>query len=102
MLSRAARVDIAMSVRLRFREGDAVPATSVNLSETGMLVLAEDARPVGTHLRFQFPDFQGIGKVVWARESEPGVHFLELMGIEFFPLDRSARKVLEGLLKASV
>ena len=102
MISRAPRKNIVMLVRLTFRGEEALLGNSSNISETGMLVLAEEARPVGTHLRFQFPEFQGMGQVVWTCESEPGVQFLMLMGIVFLPLEPHDRKVLDELLDASV
>ena len=101
MLSRATRVDIATPVRLMFTGGEVLLGDSVNISKTGMLVLAKEARPVGTHLRFQFPDFQGMGVIVWTRDAEPAVQFLELMGIVFLPLEPSDRKVLDELLDGS-
>ncbi len=102
LIDRAPRKNIVMSVRLMFRGGDVLHGDSLNISKTGTLVLTEEARPVGTLLRFRFPSFQGIGQVVWTRDSEPGVQFLKLMGIEFLPLEPHDRKVLDELLDASV
>ena len=101
MLSRATRVDIATPVRLMFTGGQVLLGDSVNISRTGMLVLAKEARPPGTSLRFQFPEFRGMGVIVWTRDSEPGVEFLKLMGIVFLPLEPYDRKVLDELLDAS-
>ena len=93
-----------MSVRLMFRGGEVLHGDSLNLSKTGMLVLAKEDRPVGTHVRFRFPDFhnfQGMGEIVWTRDSEPGCQFLQLMGIVFLPLEPRDRKVLDELLDAA-
>ncbi len=101
-VSRAPRKNITMSVRLMFTGGEVLHGDSLNISKTGMLVLAKDARPVGTSLRFRFPDFQGRGEVIWTRDSEPGVQFLKLLGIEFLALEPYDRWVLDELLDASV
>ena len=102
LISRAPRKNIVMSVRLMFRGGEVLHGDSLNISKTGMLMLAKEARPVGTPVRFRFPHFQGVGEVVWTREAEPGVQFLMLLGIKFLPLEPYDRKVLDELLDASV
>ncbi len=102
VISRTPRKDIAVPVRLVFTGGAILLGDSVNISNTGMLVLAEEARPVGTHFRFQCPDFKGMGEIVWTRDSEPGVQFLKLLGIKFLPLEPSDRKALDELLDDSV
>lgn len=66
-----------------------------NLSETGMLVVAEDSRPPGTRLQFLCHDFQGYAEVVWRQESEEGV----LLGLRFLHLDRTDQAVLTRKLK---
>ncbi len=91
-----------MSVRLMFRDSKKpILGISVNISKKGMLVLAEEDRPVGTLVRFYFAEFEGTGRVIWTRDSEPGVQFLKLMGIEFLPLEPHDRRVLDELLGAS-
>ncbi len=101
MISRAPRKNVAMSVRLKYAEGGSLLGHSLNISKTGMLVLAKEAKPVGAHLRFRFPTFQGMGEIVWTRETEPAVPFLKLMGIVFLPLEPYDGKVLDELLDAS-
>jgi hypothetical protein len=66
-----------------------------NLSETGMLVVAEDGRPPGTRLQFLCHDFQGYAEVVWRQESEEGV----LLGLRFLHLDPRDQAVLARKLK---
>jgi len=68
---------------------------SVNLSETGMLVLSEEARPQGSEVRFEIsPELKGRCEVVWTRDTEPEGTFL---GMKFRSLRRRARKVLAEL-----
>ncbi len=103
MIGRAPRKDIALPVRLMFRDSEkALQAHSLNISQTGMLVLSEEARPSGTLVRFNFSEFEGMGAVIWTRDYEPGVRFLALLGIEFFPLEPYDRWVLDELLDASI
>ena len=73
----------------------------MNMSLTGMLVLSEEARAPGTLVRFNFSEFEGMGKVIWTRDYQPGVRFLALLGIEFLPFEPVDRKVLEEKLDAS-
>ena len=89
-----------MPVELRFDDSGAVfVERSVNISETGMLVLTEEARPRGTLVHFEFgPKFKGTSEVIWARKAEDGG---TLLGMKFHSLERSARKVLVGLLEAA-
>ena len=100
-IDRAARIDLKMPVALTFGDNGAVSVGhSVHISETGVLVLSEEARPRGAAVRFEFgPRFKGQGEVIWTREAEEGGTFL---GMRFHPLERRAREVLKGLLKASV
>ena len=68
---------------------------SVNLSETGMLVVSEEARPQGSEVRFEIsPELKGRCEVVWTRDTEPEGTFL---GMKFRSLRRRARKVLAEL-----
>ena len=101
MISRALRIDLEMPVELRFDDsGDVFMGRSVNISETGMHVLSEKARPRGALVRFEFgAQFRGVGEVIWTREAEEGG---TLLGMKFHPLKRRARRVLAGLLQASV
>ena len=100
-VDRAPRIDLEMPVELSF--GDSVGVfvgRSVNISETGMLILSDEARERGTLVWFEFgPRFRGLSEIIWTQEAEGGG---TLLGMRFHPLDRAARKVLEGLLKASV
>ena len=100
-VDRAPRIDLEMPVELGFGDSaGVVVGRSVNISETGMLVLTEEVRPRGALGWFEFgPRFRGLSEVIWTRGAEGGG---TLLGMRFHPLDRSARKVLEGLLKASV
>ena len=85
-----------------FRDSEKpILGTSVNISKTGMLVLAEETKSPGTLARFYFARFKGIGRVIWTRDSEPGIEFLNLIAIDFLPLEPDDRKVLDELLGAS-
>ena len=101
MPSRAARIDLEMPVELGFGDSaGVVVGRSVNISETGMVVLSEEARERGTLVWFEFgPRFKGQSEIIWTREADEGG---TLLGMRFYPLDRPAREVLKGLLKASV
>jgi c-di-GMP-binding flagellar brake protein YcgR len=68
---------------------------SRNMSETGMLIVAEDPKPPGTPIRFIFPQFQGRAEVVWRRESEEGA----LMGLRFTQMDLRDRAALARILR---
>lgn len=68
---------------------------SRNLSQTGMLVVAEDSRPPGTRLQFLCHDFQGYAEVVWRQESEEGV----LLGLRFLDLAPGGRRFLSRKLR---
>ena len=95
----APRVDLEMDVELSSGVNGTVSiGRSVNISETGMLVLSGRARPRGTVVRFQVgPRFKGKGEVIWSQESDEGG---TLLGLKFHPLKRGARKILLGLLQA--
>lgn len=70
---------------------------SVNLSETGMLVLSEEARPQGSQVRFEIShELKGRCEVVWTRDMASKGTFL---GMKFRSLRRRARKVLDQLTK---
>ncbi len=88
----------AQIVELISRESEeAFLAVSVNISETGMLVLSEEPRPRGTPLHFEFHQFGGTGEVIWNREDEDGGM---LLGVRFLALKRRDRKTLNRILEA--
>ncbi len=89
-----------MPVRLIFGDSKkGFPGHSVNVSMTGMLVHVQVVSDRGTLVRFEFPDFKGVGEVVWTQPSDSDTT-LSFVGIRFHPLKRRARKTLEGLLNA--
>lgn len=101
MDERAPRPNIALPVELIFEDSRfTFFAISVNISETGVLLLSEEPRPSGSLIRFEFfPQLNGKGEIIWTREAEEGG---TLLGMKFYPLRHSARNVLMGLLEASV
>lgn len=66
-----------------------------NLSESGMLIVAEDPKAPGTPVHFLLRDFQGEARVVWRRESEEGA----LLGLRFTHLDAQAQEAIQEELK---
>ncbi len=92
----APRFDIELPVELR-AGGSIEPflGVSVNISSSGMLVLAEEERDRGTSVEFQFNQFGGTGEVIWTRtDEEDGT----LLGMKFVTLKRKDRKTLERIL----
>ena len=97
-IHRATRIDFEMPVELRFEDSeDVVAGRSVNISETGMLVVSPVPSPRGTLVRFEFTHFAGKGAVVWTGDADQGTYW----GIRFHPLTPKARRVLLELLDAS-
>ena len=98
MMGPAPREALQMPIKLVFSDSKrAVTGQSVNISETGMLILSKTRRPRGTLVRFEFLRFEGQGEVIWVRESETDDR-LTLLGIKFRSLNRRARKELSGLV----
>ena len=92
------RKDLELPVKLVFGGSkQAYRGRSLNMSETGMLVLSEAHWPRGTLVQFRFARFKGDGEVVWTREAEKNASVCRL-GIKFRPLNRDARAGLSGLL----
>lgn len=92
----APRRIIQRDVELRtLQSGLRLFGESRNLSETGMLVVAEDSRPPGTRVQFLCHDFQGQAEVVWRQESEEGV----LLGLRFLHLAPESRRFLSRKLR---
>ena len=98
LVERAARVGLEMPVELRFDDSARVfSGRTVNISETGILVLSDEARPRGTLVHFEFgPGVSGLAEIIWRRAAEAGGTFL---GIRFQSLQRGARQILRGLLQ---
>ena len=82
LIGRAPRIDLEMLVELSFGDSEEVfVGNSVNISETGMLVLSDEVRPLGTLVSFEFgPRFKGQSEVIWSREAEDG---RTLLGMRF-------------------
>lgn len=92
---RSQRVPLERAVDLIFDDsGEVIAASSVNVSDTGMLVRSERPRAPGSPIRFQFePWLTGMGDVIWTREEDDGT---TLLGIS---LKRHRRDVLFRLLE---
>jgi c-di-GMP-binding flagellar brake protein YcgR len=104
MTEPAPRFDIALPVELtEGREEARFQGVSVNISESGMLVRAEQERPRGTTLSFSFAPFGGTAQVIWIRqlveEQEEGAAGT-LLGMKFVSMKRHDRKTLVRMLNA--
>jgi hypothetical protein len=87
----APRYDIELSVRLVPGGSDAAfTGTSENISETGVLVLAERLEPRGALLYLEFPVFEARGEVIWTRETEEELQVL--LGMRFLALGGKTEK----------
>jgi c-di-GMP-binding flagellar brake protein YcgR len=94
----APRFDIELPVELTSSDADSpISGASVNISETGMLVLAREARPRGSSVRFQFHAFGGEGEVIWSRDDAGGG---VLLGLRFVSLARQDRRTLQRILES--
>ncbi len=78
---------------------DAFTATSVNLSEGGMLVRCGKRVEAGAVLQFATATFAGECEVMWAHESYQGGG--SLFGIRFVSLGARAQEELRKLLYES-
>ncbi len=93
-----ARRNVRLPVELTFEQSELrLFGESLNMSQTGMLVVSEDPKPPGTPVRFQFDDFRGVARVVWRREAEEG----SLLGMRFTALSREGRAALIRILRES-
>ena len=88
---RAQRMYLELEVDLFLGDStEAVRGRLVNVSEMGLLVRADEARPAGTQVRFELDRHlgRGLGAIVWTREvGSDGI----LIGIS---LEREDREVL--------
>lgn len=104
MIEPAPRFDIALPVELtEGREERRFRGVSVNISESGMLVRAEEERPKGTRLSFSFAPFGGTAQVIWIRPlTEEAVEEASgtLLGMRFVSMKRHDRKTLVRILNA--
>jgi hypothetical protein len=101
MTEPAPRFDIALPVELiEEQAGSRFQGVSINISESGMLVRAEEARPKGTRLSFSFAPFGGIAQVIWIRSLAEGEESRTLLGMKFVSMKRHDRKTLFRMLNA--
>jgi hypothetical protein len=93
----APRLNLRLPVVLRAGASETfLSAESVNVSETGMLIHADDQWPPGSELSFEFsPDLQGRAEVIWTREADSKG---TLLGMKFRSLQEGARKALVQLM----
>ena len=95
----APRANVRLAVTLVFDGSDLqVPAVSVNLSETGVLVRTARRTSRGTLAELEFKEFRARGEVIWTGQtSEEGV----LLGMKFVSISRSHRKFVRELVQAA-
>lgn len=98
LVHRDARIDLEMPVELRCEDSAYVfLGRSINLSQSGMLVLAGQDRPRGTLVRFEFGlGLSGLAEIIWMGEADAGG---TLLGLKFHSVRRDAREILLGLLR---
>ena len=95
MKDRAPRYDITLEVRLIPENSNGrFHGVSQNISETGILVLAERTEPRGTMARVEFSKFTGTGEVIGTRDTEEEF----LIGMRFVSLSRGRLETLTQLL----
>jgi c-di-GMP-binding flagellar brake protein YcgR len=93
------RYEIAVDVQLApSSTGGSFRGVAVNISASGVLILARHAEPRGTLLTVEFPKFGGIGQVIWTSESEG--KDAARMGMKFVSLSPAARFELLKLLRS--
>ena len=90
--ARAPRKDVDFPVELTFDHPDErCFGASVNMSETGMLVLSDGPQTPGTTITFESAPLSGMGEVVWTRGAGAKGVFL---GLRFTSLWRGDADVL--------
>lgn len=94
----AARINVRLSATLLL-EGvpSSIPAISVNLSETGILLRVGRMVPRGTRVELKSQEFQARGEVIWTAKADQGGH---LIGVKFLSLRRRDRRALEKILRS--
>jgi hypothetical protein len=97
--SRDPRTAVAVPVRYRYPTFiDFVDTQSMNISRSGMFLLADDALPVGTAIDFElsltdgFTLMRGRGEVARVGSNPRG------LGIRFLELDEPSRKLLDRIV----
>ena len=95
----AQRVDIRLSATLTF-EGSTVglPAVSINLSETGVLVQAGRQVQRGTAVHLEFKEISSDGEVIWTRKT---TDMGSLLGIKFISLGWRYRRFIKTLVSSA-
>jgi uncharacterized protein (TIGR02266 family) len=94
------RIELQTKVKVTFSSSDSRRALlSTNLSEGGLFLQAEETKPVGTKIEFEFalrdggPSILGHGVVRWIEDSPER---RKGMGIKFLDLnDEGKREILE-------
>ena len=94
----AARYDIELAVRLVPEgSGTELRGMSLNLSESGVLVLTDRLEPNDTRVQTAFQAFTSTSEVVWTREADETGDVL--LGMKSVSLSRKDRKSLLSLLR---
>jgi hypothetical protein len=94
----ATRINIRLSATLQSDDTSSpIPAVSVNLSETGVLLTVGRRARRGSQVQLEFREFRAKGEVIWTAKRDGGGH---LVGVRFLSLRRRDRKVLEQLLQS--
>lgn len=95
----APRYDIHLPVILTLADSQrSVVGTSENISETGVLIRAEEIAPLRSVLHLDFSLFSATAEVIWSREVED--ESAVLLGMKFIELSREHRGILLRLLES--
>ncbi|MCA9665622.1 MAG: TIGR02266 family protein [Myxococcales bacterium] len=98
-----------VTVKIKFKSATVdqfIERYSVDVSKGGIFVRTPKPLSVGTSLKFEFqlqdgsPLLEGLGTVVWVRESDPGKPSVSPgMGVRFDELPDASKKVLSRVLE---
>lgn len=101
----AARVDIAIPVRLRYESVlDFVETQSMNISRSGMFIVTEAPAPLGSSIEFEFSLTDGFvllhGLAEVVRVAQGGI--VEGMGVRFIDLDPANQAVIDRIVAVNM
>ena len=103
------RVPLERKISLKFKEFRGfITEYSQNLSMGGMFIRTTSPKPIGTIFDFELSltdDFklvQGIGEVLWVRETDDGPERPSGMGVRFLDLSSESRRLIQRIVEEQV
>src|SRR6185436_2032906 len=103
------RVPLERKISLKFKEFRGfITEYSANLSMGGMFIRTTSPKPIGTIFDFELSltdDFklvQGIGEVLWVRETDDGPEQPSGMGVRFLDLSSESRRLIQRIVEEQV